>query len=134
MLEKKSFLIFWVLISILLCPKVVTDMKNSLYRVGMGVPTKIKMKNTRPKKLFKIQPPDLLHQQISFSTNLKNFIQYYLKKIFFNGFTQTPVHLFKDRNPLSMMKVFCQCSLIFFGDQTSNATDGTKIHDNIISL
>ena len=134
MLEKKSFLIFWVPISILLCPKVVTDMKNSLYRVGMGVPTKIKMKNTRPKKLFKIQPPDLLHQQISFSTNLKNFIQYYLKKIFFNGFTQTPVHLFKDRNPLSMMKVFCQCSLIFFGDQTSNATDGTKIHDNIISL
>ena len=134
MLEKKSFLIFWVPISILLCPKVVTDMKNSLYRVGMGVPTKIKMKNTRPKKLFKIQPPDLLHQQISFYTNLKNFIQYYLKKIFFNGFTQTPVHLFKDRNPLSMMKVFCQCSLIFFGDQTSNATDGTKIHDNIISL
>ena len=134
MLEKKCFLIFWVPISILLCPKVVTDMKNSLYRVGMGVPTKIKMKNTRPKKLFKIQPPDLLHQQISFSTNLKNFIQYYLKKIFFNGFTQTPVHLFKDRNPLSMMKVFCQCSLIFFGDQTSNATDGTKIHDNIISL
>ena len=134
MLEKKCFLIFWVPISILLCPKVVTDMKNSLYRVGMGVPTKIKMKNARPKKLFKIQPPDLLHQQISFSTNLKNFIQYYLKKIFFNGFTQTPVHLFKDRNPLSMMKVFCQCSLIFFGDQTSNATDGTKIHDNIISL
>ena len=134
MLEKKSFLIFWVLISILLCPKVVTDMKNSLYRVGMGVPTKIKMKNTRPKKLFKIQPPDLLHQQISFSTNLKNFIQHYLKKIFFNGFTQTPVHLFNDQNPLSMMKVFCQCSLIFFGDQTSNATDGTKIHDNIISL
>ena len=134
MLEKKCFLIFWVPISILLCPKVVTDMKNSLYRVGMGVPTKIKMKNTRPKKLFKIQPPDLLHQQISFSTNLKNFIQYYLKKIFFNGFTQTPMHLFKDRNPLSMMKVFCQCSLIFFGDQTSNATDGTKIHDNIISL
>ena len=134
MLEKKCFLIFWVPISILLCPKVVTDMKNSLYRVGMGVTTKIKMKNTRPKKLFKIQPPDLLHQQISFSTNLKNFIQYYLKKIFFNGFTQTPVHLFKDRNPLSMMKVFCQCSLIFFGDQTSNATDGTKIHDNIISL
>ena len=134
MLEKKCFLIFWVPISILLCPKVVTDMKNSLYRVGMGVPTKIKMKNTRPKKLFKIQPPDLLHQQISFYTNLKNFIQYYLKKIFFNGFTQTPVHLFKDRNPLSMMKVFCQCSLIFFGDQTSNATDGTKIHDNIISL
>ena len=134
MLEKKCFLIFWVPISILLCPKVVTDMKNSLYRVGMGVPTKIKMKNTRPKKLFKIQPPDLLHQQISFSTNLKNFIQYYLKKIFFNGFTQTPVHLFNDQNPLSMMKVFCQCSLIFFGDQTSNATDGTKIHDNIISL
>ena len=133
MLEKKCFLIFWVPISILLCPKVVTDMKNSLYRVGMGVPTKIKMKNTRPKKLFKIQPPDLLHQQISFSTDLKNFIQYYLKKIFFNGFTQTPVHLFKDRNPLSMMKVFCQCSLIFFGDQTSDAPDGTKIHDNIIS-
>ena len=46
MLETNCFLIFCALI--LLRPKVVTDVKNSLYK-GLGIPTKIKMKNIRPK-------------------------------------------------------------------------------------
>ena len=41
---------------------------------------------------------------------------------------------FNSQNPLSMMKVFCQWSLIFFFDQTSNDPDGTKIPDNTRSL
>ena len=35
-----------------------------------------------------------------------SFIQHYLKKVFFNGFTQSPLHPFNGQNPLSMMKVF----------------------------
>ena len=45
-----------------------------------------------------------------------------------------PPNLFNGQNSLSMMKVFCRCSLIFFGDQTSNPPDSTEIHDNITSL
>ena len=119
----KNVLIFWV--PILLRPKAIADVKTACIRTGVGIPTKIKMKNTRPKEKCKIQLP---HAQIFyffsccfilaftsediFLHKFSNFIQHYLKKIFFNGFTQPTPYL----SPFS------------------NAPDGTKIHGNLISL
>ena len=68
-----------------------------------------------------------------FPKNIKTSFNIIWKNIFQRIHSTSPHH-FNSKNSLSMMKLFCQCSLIFFGDQTSNIPDGTKIHGNIIYL
>ena len=81
--------------------------------------------------------PKFLEFHSILSTNFWNFIQHY--QIFFQPIHSAPIlryrhHPISDQNLLSMMTGFCQCSLIFFRDQTSNAPNGTKTHNNIMSL
>ena len=77
-------------------------------------------------KICKIQTTDLLFLVIfisfyisaaSFFTNFQNFNQHYLKKDFCHRFSffkwihsPSPPHPLNAQNPLSMTKVFCQCS------------------------
>ena len=97
------------------------------------------MKNTRPFyivfqvlkvlliNICAIQPPDLLFTVVfiscyisryHFSQILELHLAYSGRRFrhefsFFNRFAQTPYPL-NGQNPLSVTKVFCQCSLIYF--------------------
>ena len=90
-----------------------------------------------------VQPPDLLFLVVllSFTSAFTNFRTSfninYLKIwfllatiIFFNRFTQTP-HPLQGQNLLSVMKVFCQCSLSIRGvlhEKKWNVSDSLLIH------
>ena len=60
---------------------------------------------------------EILHQQISFFTNFQRLIQHYLKKRFlsqiflFSQIHSNP-HPLNGQNLLSVIKVFCGCSLL----------------------
>ena len=98
---------------------------------------KIKMKNTLPKKLVRhsyqifyfllcyilvFTSADIIFHKFSeFHSTLSE-----KKNFFFNRFTQNTPHPFNGQNLLIMKKIFCQCTLNFFGNQTSNAHDGIK--------
>ena len=132
------------------------EKQSACIRVGLGIPTKIKMKNTCPKKICKTVRILLryCHQILYF---LLCYVIFYISRYPFTQIFRTSFNIirkkyfsmdslkppspqllepFNCQNTLIMMKIFCQCSHFFFGDPNfkCNAPDSTKIHYNIISL
>ena len=94
MLEKKMLFNFFG--ADFVAPKSSNRWKTACIRADLGKATKIKMKNTRPKNItwsfisccfILVFTCSRYHFPQIFRTS---FIQHYLKKMFFNGFTQTP--------------------------------------------
>ena len=72
-------------------------------------------------QIFYLLFDQLLYQRIYFSTNFRTSFKIICRKdfrrkfSFFNGFTETPTLHLNSQNPLSVTKVFCQCSLTCLG-------------------